>query len=451
MKLYHDYKMQYRYKEKFKFLIFGVVLLIPFLFLHAQSAQDIQSKIDQSNANINNLEKEIAGYQSQLNTLGKQKSSLSSSISELDINRKKLIASIAVTQNKINTTNLQISGLTSQIGDKESIISSDQEAIIIGFRDINESEIRNNILLNILSGESFSSTWNDINNLITLRENIRNKVTDLKQVKSNLEDTRTVTTDSRNKLLILKNQLADQKKIVDQNKAEKDKLLEQTKDSESNYQKLLTDRLNKKNAFQKELNSYESQLKYLLNPSSKLPTGEVLSWPLDSIYVTNPFGKNNSGIYVTGMHNGVDFRSSIGTPVYAMADGIVDGTGDTDIQCPHVSFGRFILIKYDIGLAATFGHLSLIKVKKGDRVTRGQIVGYSGNTGYSTGAHLHVSVYARDAVNVETLPSKSCPGHVLTQPIPTSLSTSSPYSVYLDPMNYLPSYVMGTTIKQALD
>lgn len=152
------------------------------------------------------------------------------------------------------------------------------------------------------------------------------------------------------------------------------------------------------------------------------------------LYLYNSiFGKTEAGkrLYADGTHNGVDFRAPLGTLVKALADGIVAGIGDTDIQCPGVSFGRFILIKYNNGLASTFGHLSLIKVRTGDKVSRGQVVGYSGNTGYSTGPHLHVSVYAKDAVEIKTLPSKSCPGKVLTQPI-------SPINAYLDPMYYLP-------------
>jgi murein DD-endopeptidase MepM/ murein hydrolase activator NlpD len=221
---------------------------------------------------------------------------------------------------------------------------------------------------------------------------------------------------------------------VDQNTAEKNKLLMQTKNSESNYQKLLKDRLAKKDAFEKELRDYESQLKFILDPST-LPSGGVLSWPLDNIYVTQFFGKTEAGkrLYANGTHSGVDFRARTPLPAKAMADGVVAGTGDTDKQCPGVSFGRFVLIKYNNGLASTFGHLSLIKVSIGDKVSRGQVVGYTGNTGYSTAPHLHVSVYARDAVELKTLPSKSCPGHVLTQPI-------SAINAYLDPMYYLPPY-----------
>ena len=270
--------------------------------------------------------------------------------------------------------------------------------------------------------------------MATVSLRMRDAILELREIKGELEDRRDETVKAKNELLILNAKLADQKRIVDQNTAEKKKLLAETKNNEANYQKLLQDRLTKKLAFEKELRDYESALQYILDPA-KLPSAGVLSWPLDYIYVTQFFGKTEAGkrLYASGTHNGVDFRAAMGTPIKAMADGVVAGVGDTDVQCAGVSFGRFALLKFNNGLAATYGHMSLVKVSPGQSVARGQIIGYSGNTGYSTGPHLHVSVYARDAVELKTLPSKSCPGRVLTQPI-------SAVNAYLDPMYYLPPY-----------
>ena len=421
-------------KTLLSFIVVWIFILTPIIFLHAQTARQLQDQIDQKNADIQKLEQEIKQYQGQLDTLGKQKTSLNTALQQLDITRKKLNLNISVTEKKIEKTNIKIEGLSHDIGTKEESIDNAKDAIALQIKQTDEFE-QNSLVASILSENDFSLIWNDIDNMATVREKIRENIITLRQVKGQLEDTRQETIDAKNELNALRSELADQKKIVEQNVAEKNKLLVQTKNNEANYQKLLLDRVAKKTAFEKELRDYESQLQYILDPSS-LPKGGVLSWPLGYILITQQFGKTESGkrLYANGTHNGVDFRAAIGTPVFAMADGVVGGTGDTDIQCAGVSFGKFVFIKYNNGLASTYGHLSLIKARKGEQVRRGAIVGYSGNTGYSTGPHLHVSVYAKDAVDVQTLPSKSCPGKVLTQPI-------SPINAYLDPLFYLPPTV----------
>ena len=400
-------------------------------FSLAQTLEEVQNKISQKNADIDKLEAEIKAFQNQLDELSKEKSSLSGSIKALDITRKKLVADINVTEKKVEKTNLKIQGLSKDINSKESSISNNTEAIAEGIKKTNEFE-NESIVENVLASYDFTLIWNDIDNTMTVRERIRDKIAELRQIKGELEDTRAETIDAKNELLALRSKLADQKKIVEQNTKEKNKLLTYTKNNEANYQKLLKDRLAQKDALEKELRDYESALVYILDPS-KLPKAGIFSWPLDYILVTQQFGKtvDSKRLYTSGSHGGVDFRAAVGTPVKSMASGVVAGVGDTDTQCPGVSFGKFVFIKYDNGLSSAYGHLSLVKANVGDRVERGTVVAYSGNTGYSTGPHLHVSVYAPNSAEVRTLPSKSCPGKILTQPI-------APTNAYLDPLYFLP-------------
>ncbi|MBY0376739.1 peptidoglycan DD-metalloendopeptidase family protein [Patescibacteria group bacterium] len=427
-------KIEQNISAVFALLLFFSFLFFPIYKSSAETAAQIKEKIDQRNSDIDSLEREIKQYQAQIDDLGKQKSSLASSIAELDLNKKKLNADISVTQKKIDNTTAKINSLSSDIGHKENSISSATDAIALDIKRTNEFE-KSSLVEVLLSDEDFTSVWNDLDNMATIESRIRQNIKELRTVKVELEGTRTVTIAAKDELTALKSKLGDQKKIVEQNTAEKNKLLADTKNSESNYQSLLISRLAKKNALEKEVQDYESQLKYILDPKS-LPKGGVLSWPLDTVLITQLFGKTQEGkrLYANGTHSGVDFRASLGTPVKSMADGTIAGIGDTDVQCKGASYGKFVLIKYDNGLAATFGHLSLIKASKGEKVRRGDIVGYSGNTGYSTAPHLHVSMYARDAVDVQSLPSKACPGKILTQPI-------APVNAYLDPLIYLP----GTT------
>src|SRR3989344_5663065 len=405
-------------------LLLVVLLLVPLFFVRAETAEELQNKIREKDADIAALEAEINTYQGQLTNLGKQKTSLASSIKQLDLTRKKLVADITVTQKKIDKTNLAIQGLSSDISDKEDSISTNTDSIALGFRRTNELEL-DDVLETLLSKNDFSMIWDDIDDMITVRERLRDNIVELREVKFELEDTRAKTIEAKKELTSLKSKLADQQKIVTQNTNEKNKLLQQTKNSEANYQKLLKERLAQRLAFEKELRDYEAQLQFVLDPS-KLPKGRILSWPLDKIFVTSPYAPRWGGF-----HRGTDFRASVGTQIKAMANGVVKGTGDTDICCPGASFGKWIFIEHTNGLSSTYAHLSLISVSKDQKVARGQVIGYSGNTGSSTGPHLHVSLYVSSGVKVDSFPSKSYPGKTLIQPI-------SATGAYLDPMKYLP-------------
>jgi murein DD-endopeptidase MepM/ murein hydrolase activator NlpD len=98
--------------------------------------------------------------------------------------------------------------------------------------------------------------------------------------------------------------------------------------------------------------------------------------------VSSPFGHRTS-VGNAHNHNGTDFAVVVGTPVVAPADGVVKSAGDN-------GGGEGVFVILDAGDAVhKFFHLSQIKVKSGQKVSKGEILALSGNTGYSTGPHLH--------------------------------------------------------------
>jgi len=86
------------------------------------------------------------------------------------------------------------------------------------------------------------------------------------------------------------------------------------------------------------------------------------------------------------MHNGTDFAAPIGTPTYATADGVVTHAGWSS------GYGRLIKIQHEFGIETRYAHLNRIRVNVGERVSRGQRIGDIGNSGRSTGPHLHYEV-----------------------------------------------------------
>src|SRR3989344_4560099 len=163
MKLYQGYKKLYR-----NVLLWALILLfVPLVFSYAQTAEEVRNQINQKSADIAKLEEEIRAYQKELDSLGKEKVSLSGSIKQLDLTKKKLNTDISVTQSKIDKTNLTIQSLSSDIGSKENSIDLSKESIAAGIRRTNEFETKN-VLQTLLSRSDFTEVWTDIDNMATV-------------------------------------------------------------------------------------------------------------------------------------------------------------------------------------------------------------------------------------------------------------------------------------------
>ena len=228
--------------------------------------------------------------------------------------------------------------------------------------------------------------------------------------------------------------------VVEESQKAKEKLLAETKSKEVTYQQMLAENLAKQKESEADLFRLESEIKFIFDPKSvPSPRPNILSWPLDTVFITQKFGKTvgASRLYASGSHNGLDFRASQGTRVLAMLSGTVEGTGNTDEQKGCYSYGRWVLIKHGNGLSSIYGHLSSSLVQKGQSIKTGEIIGYSGGTprvfgsGYSTGPHLHIGLFASAGVSVQQfVTSKAC------QKVFVPIAS---VDAYLDPLAYLPS------------
>lgn len=103
------------------------------------------------------------------------------------------------------------------------------------------------------------------------------------------------------------------------------------------------------------------------------------------------YGRRVDPVYGTvKMHEGMDFACDVGTPVYATGDGVVR------VAEWHSGYGNMIEMSHGYGYTTRFAHLSAIKVRPGQAVKRGDLIGLSGNTGKSTGPHVHYEVRLND-------------------------------------------------------
>ena len=420
------------------YIIMSVSISSVFFGAQAQTTavDEIKDKIDKRNSDIAQLEKEIASYQKQIDTLSSQSATLQSTIKTLQLTRQKLEKNIALTQDKISSKNYEIQKLDMQISGKIGDINDSKRIIAKTFATINEVGTKSLPAL-VLGSRSISNTLDSVEQISALQEGLYDKIDKLSDDKVNLEANKKASEKAKAELLKLNNQLGNERALVLATSNEQAEVLKETSDNEANYKKLLATKKEEALAFQREINSYESQLKILIDPKllPSIGTG-VLSWPLDNVYITQRYGRtdfsvNNKQFYKDGSHNGMDFRAAIGTPVRSARAGVVTGVGNTDAIKKCKSYGRWVLVKHDNGLSTIYAHLSLPSVVVGEKVQAGEVIAYSGNTGAATGPHLHFGVYATQGLQVLKITKQAFPSVV------NCTNSVIPVGKTLDPASYL--------------
>ncbi len=426
-------------------LIFSFFVLLSFMVftinyvMAEQTKEELSSSIGANKDQIAKLEQEIKDYQNKIGNTKEAATTLKSAISNLEARKSNLEKEISVANYKIGLTEANLENTEIKIissTDKLNSVNGNIKDLLISAYQYSDSAQPFYSML------SSTKTFSDVNNVFveqnSLSAKLYDKVNLLKTIKAELETSKEIYKDEAETLKDLQENLKDKKVVVEQSKAETNKLLKDTKNKEALYQQQLADRKKKKAAIEKEIADFESKLKAFTNVASLPKSGTgVLSYPLKNVKITQyfgntPFSTQNPQVYSGMGHNGVDFAASMGTAVYSSADGVVMGVANSDLACPGVSFGKYVLIRHTNGLATLYAHLSSQSVSIGENVTSGQKIGLSGNTGYSTGPHLHFAVYAASAVHV------AAPGEYTSKVCGTSLIIPiAPRSGYLNPLTYL--------------
>jgi murein DD-endopeptidase MepM/ murein hydrolase activator NlpD len=146
--------------------------------------------------------------------------------------------------------------------------------------------------------------------------------------------------------------------------------------------------LNNRLAIQK--NSYDTLLR-MANAKEKMLACIPAIQPVSNkglTHLASGFGYRIDPVYKTPkLHAGLDFATAMGSPIYATADATVASTSYDD-----GGYGNYVVLTHGYGYQTLYGHMIKIKVKAGERVARGQIIGWVGSTGKSTGPHCHYEV-----------------------------------------------------------
>lgn len=403
---------------KYFFLALTLFLFVCVGNAHASLIDDLKRQIAEKEKEILELEAKSAAYQNQLEKTKAQRNTLQYELSRIEKEIIGLTVSIKKTQTTIIETDIRIEELKNLILFKEDEIRTVRDRLGEMLRLLNERDKEGLVSL-IFSVRTFSELFSQQEYLISLQKEVHANLSNMQAFKRELESFKKSQEAEKEKVDALYDDLASERQIADNERKAQQTLLTQTRNQEKEYQRLLTNIEAQRSSIEKEITVLEAKLRLAID-KSKLPVGTILSWPLDSVRITQGYGKPNwKAAY--DFHNGIDLGGPIGTPVRAALGGKVVGVGDNG----RYAYGKWIAIDHgNLNITTLYGHLSLQKAKAGQSIQTGDVIGYVGTTGYSTGPHLHFTVFATESYTL--LESTS----VKNLWIPVGAS--------LNPLDYLP-------------
>ena len=369
--------------------------------------ENLRKQIKQRENRIQKTEEEIKGINSELNIIYKKKDTLQGEIKKLTLTNKKNEAQIQVAEEAVQKGKLEIESLDSSIDNNEENLKTLHAVLKKNYRRTNEFELQGNETLLMLHTSSLFEIIKRIEETDRYSEALRKHVNLLASETEDLQENKEKAAVERSEMQRQQKELEDRRRIYNLSIANKKTLVNRTKNDETSYQKLLREKQKERLELQQEIYEYESQIEYLYDPTTVPPPKKgLLRMPFTiPVRVTQLFGETafaraNALRYGKPFHDGIDFGLPSGTKLVASADGIIVGTGNTDLVRTCQSWGKWVMIKHGFGLTTLYAHLSLIKAALGQKVKAGELIGYSGNTGFSTGPHLHLGVYDSKGIRV---------------------------------------------------
>lgn len=361
-------------------------------------AQTQEDRIAELQRQIEALEQQATQYRSNIAGERAKAASLQREIGVLKNEILSLETQITLTGKKIDKTEVEIGDLTDSIADTEVSIARQKETVgrLVLFLDQRDSE---DLVSVLMKNDSLSEFFRQAEYAQDLTTQLISVVNDLKRTRERLAADRTDLESRQSELEQLNQERTARRNSLTTVKSSQDTLLRRTKGQEVEYQKMLVEVENKRNAFFQELQQLENKViaggLFIVHiTAAKVPPKgtKLFQWPEDGYRLTQGYGMTSyakRGAYGGAPHNGVDIAGGFSTPIKAMADGTVAANGTND------GFGNWVAIRHTNDLVSVYSHFSAFAslAVVGTSVKAGEVIGYEGSTGNSTGSHLHISVY----------------------------------------------------------
>jgi murein DD-endopeptidase MepM/ murein hydrolase activator NlpD len=376
-----------------------------------------QAEINAKNSQIQQLERQIQDIQNRKNQTAQQKSSkeaevnaLKKQIGSLNSDIKNLQEKLNEVGKKITETDNNIQQTTQNIQDIEAKIAENKETIKNLIDSLYKSSLVRNEVIAVAGAEQLSEVFSQVEYSDTIQMKIQIVLDEIREQKTALDATNQNLANQKATLASTQGALEDTKESIENSK---NSVQNKTKASEIAVSQLNSS-LNNLNSQQKSLeeqrkatavelaNLEAALLRQFGRGGGTVCSARGYAWPVQGGRITQGFGMTSfarSGAYGGAGHNGIDIASKTGTPIYATATGTVVSVGFNNN-----SYGKWIVIQHTDGYYSLYGHLNQQRVSNGQKVSRGQLIGDMGATGFATGPHLHFTIYLPNSLRVGSSP-----------------------------------------------
>ncbi len=410
----------------------------------AQEEVELQDKIKERGRELRALNAKINQTQGQVANLQNQGQTLQNTIRTINIQINQVNYGIRSSEINIEKLGLELRVLGFDLEDVAEAIVVKRVAVAEILRQVQQKD-GDGLLEVMLKNETLADSVFEIQSLRDVQNNLSIGVVQLTELGNKLKSNMGTTATKRGKLENENTTLGVRKEILADQEQEKEVILTETKNEESLYQLRLSALRSEQKKILDEIVRTESGLRAKFDPLVVPPRRPgLLTWPIKLAgsrepcfkssgipggigIVTQCYGKTpySDELYGGRPHNGIDIGAPIGTEIYAAAGGKVVHVGY------NAWYGNYIMIKHDNNLTTLYAHLSRSITSLNARVERGQLIGYVGNTGFSTGPHLHFTIYATPPGGWTKVSSRNQSGFV------RHASGLVPIGVTFNPTKYL--------------
>lgn len=370
--------------------VLALLLILPFVLDGIMSLQS-------SAANT------VSGLNQKLSDLDKQKEKLKKELAEIQSEKKSAAEQKEAIDKQINLTAQEIVTIDNLISQLSADAETYQKELVAAEKEEQETyqlfkqRVRameengtSSYVSVILSADSFSSLLSRAEIIGDVMNYDRKIMNDLKIKQKEITEKKTAIETSKKEQESAKAKLAQKKADLNAQTNEAAKLLNTLSSKETEYKKAYDEAESAQNQAKAEIKKIlAQQAKNNSGSGGGKYVGGELTWPVPGHFtITSPYGRRFDPIFKTyKMHTGVDIAASSGTPIVAANSGTVIVAGWSSR-----GYGNYVVIDHGGGRSTLYAHQSRLAVSKGDKVSKGQTIGYVGSTGYSTGPHLHFEV-----------------------------------------------------------